>query len=55
LDLHHRDPTTKRFTIGRGRSWSLQNLLTEIEKCDVLCANCHRRVEWKLRQEKEDA
>jgi hypothetical protein len=34
----------KSFTIGvglRDRSW--QALLDEIAKCDVLCANCHRR------------
>lgn len=23
-------------------SWSWKRLLTEIEKCDVVCANCHR-------------
>ena len=44
LDFHHRDGTTKEFGIAEGlRRYSWQRVLDEIEKCDVLCANCHRR------------
>lgn len=33
---------TKLFDIGGNGSWkSLPKLLAEIEKCDVVCANCH--------------
>ena len=55
LEFHHRNREDKNFNIGNGHSWSLEMVLTEIEKCEVLCANCHRREEWKLRQEKKDA
>jgi hypothetical protein len=44
LDFDHRDPTVKRKEVGRlaaTKPWS--QVLTEIEKCDVRCANCHRR------------
>lgn len=45
MDFDHRDPTQKRFNIGRdaltGRC-SEDALAQEIEKCDVVCANCHR-------------
>ncbi len=45
LDYHHRNQTTK---IGRlaemvYRGLSRDKLLAEIAKCDLLCANCHRK------------
>jgi hypothetical protein len=51
LDLHHRDPDEKSPRLRyRGRShstglidMSLAALMEELAKCDVLCANCHRR------------
>jgi hypothetical protein len=44
LDFDHRDPSSKRSEVGRlaGRKQWPQ-VLAEIEKCDVRCANCHRR------------
>ena len=46
MDFHHRDPATKKFGIGQHASViGLQKLLDEIEKCDILCANCHRIAE----------
>ena len=44
LEFDHLDPKAKSFTIGGSisdRSW--QSILDEIAKCDVVCANCHRR------------
>jgi hypothetical protein len=46
LQFHHRDKATKhhQLVVGSSRVFhhlSWQNLLAEIEKCDVLCANCH--------------
>ena len=41
LDFHHRDPKDKEFAIG-GFNGSRRRLLGEVEKCDLLCANCHR-------------
>ena len=43
LDFDHIDSATKEFTIGTAyTSVSLKRLYKEIEKCQVLCANCHR-------------
>ena len=32
----------KEFIIAPNRSIALEKLLNEIDKCDVVCANCHR-------------
>lgn len=45
LDFHHRDPTTRLFTLGSNiMSRSEAAIRAEIAKCDVLCANCHRKL-----------
>ena len=41
FEFHHRDPSTKSFTLGEF-SGALEQLLREAEKCDLLCPNCHR-------------
>lgn len=47
LDFHHRNPVEKSFTISN-LSWkvSTEKLFDEIAKCDILCANCHRKLHW---------
>ena len=44
LDFHHRDSSEKEYNIGSmaHRGLSKENILKEIEKCDILCSNCHR-------------
>ena len=49
LEFHHRDPAQKDFSIsakGYTRSWS--KVKVELDKCSVLCANCHRELHAKL-------
>lgn len=46
LEFHHRDKATKKFSIGTVcRSSSvlrpIDEVIKEVEKCDVLCSNCH--------------
>lgn len=47
LDFHHPDPNQKDFNISDKMRAKFETILEEIEKCDVLCANCHR--EWHYR------
>lgn len=44
LEFDHRDPDTKSFTIGEVRSAKVRwdSFVAEIDKCDIVCANCHR-------------
>ncbi len=44
LEFHHRDPTTKEAHWTKMRLWSESRLFKELDKCDLLCANCHREV-----------
>lgn len=46
LDLHHLDASTKEFGIGaRGYTRSWEKVKAELDKCILVCANCHREIE----------
>jgi transposase-like protein len=50
LHFHHRDPATKSFTIAaRGMTRSLAAARAEMQKCVLLCGNCHAEVEAGVR------
>ena len=44
LDFHHKDPSIKDTTIARLTSNrnNIEDIQKEIDKCIVLCSNCHR-------------
>lgn len=43
LDFHHIDPTQKDKEVSLLISYSTERLKKEIDKCVVLCSNCHRK------------
>ncbi|MFP8953426.1 homing endonuclease associated repeat-containing protein [Natrialbaceae archaeon A-arb3/5] len=45
LDFHHVDETTKMMAVGRMVTfgYGTDAIRAEIEKCEILCANCHRK------------
>jgi hypothetical protein len=47
LDFHHIDKKTKSFNISSGLMRQLPALVDEVNKCELLCANCHR-IETRL-------
>ena len=40
LQFHHRDPKEKDFQIS-GTTKAFETLKREVNKCSLLCANCH--------------
>jgi hypothetical protein len=43
LQLHHRDSETKKRSVAQliGKGYIFKTVKTEVDKCEVLCANCH--------------
>jgi L-lactate utilization protein LutB len=57
LQFHHRDRENKSFGIGSfiGRTHlSIKRLKKEIDKCDVLCGNCHAILHWREMHSDDD-
>jgi len=52
LVFHHDNPKKKERAISQMivRIYPREKILEEIKKCTVLCANCHRKLHWKLKE-----
>ena len=46
LDFHHKNPKDKSFGIGENLSCNFEKILGEIDKCIVLCSNCHKEFHY---------
>lgn len=52
LDFHHMDSDKEVNVSDAIRcGWSINRLMKEIQKCIVMCANCHRKLHHDLRVE----
>ena len=49
LQFHHIDSETKRFEISKAPSLGISKkvLDEEIQKCIILCSNCHAKLHWE--------
>jgi 5-methylcytosine-specific restriction endonuclease McrA len=45
IEFHHTDPDEKEFALSDlvSKGFGKERILAEIEKCIVLCSNCHRK------------
>ena len=54
LEFHHIDPTKKEFGLSQIRLCKMnEKIKKELDKCDLLCANCHRELHEKLVEERQ--
>ena len=45
LEFHHLDPNQKDFGIGaKGYTRSIEKNKLEVDKCILVCSNCHREI-----------
>jgi len=53
FDFHHSDPSQKeeKISVMLHKIRTKEAILAEMAKCEVLCANCHRKHHNKERQE----
>ena len=43
MDFDHRPDEVKSFNIANSTTKGMQQLKSEVAKCDIVCANCHRK------------
>lgn len=55
LEFHHLDPSTKRFSIGGNHCRRWEIVKEELDKCVILCSNCHREVDAGIASIPEDS
>jgi len=44
LDFHHLDPSQKEFSLGSRRGLNVDALRKELDKCILVCRNCHAEI-----------
>lgn len=55
MDFDHRDPATKVRSVTRMIHGSIDRMMVEVDKCDIVCANCHRLRTFERRRSKQTA
>ena len=44
LEFHHLDPSIKEFGLAAGKLRTFEKSKKELDKCVLVCANCHREI-----------
>lgn len=51
LEFHHLNPEEKDFGLSRNLTKSISSLKKEVDKCILLCSNCHAEEHQRLYEE----
>lgn len=51
LEFHHLNPQEKDFHLSKNLSKSIKTLKNEVDKCVLLCSNCHAEEHQRLYEE----
>lgn len=49
LEFHHTDPSIKEKNIARYSTRQWEKVVDELDKCILVCANCHREIHDEIR------
>lgn len=54
LEFHHLDPNEKDFNPSRLKNYSFNEIIkSELDKCILVCSNCHREIHDEMIKQKE--
>ena len=53
FDFHHRDSTQKDINFNRIKYQKWDYIKKELDKCNLMCSNCHRTLEAEIREGKK--
>lgn len=48
LEFHHRDQSKKDLRFNYIRYWGFEKAKKELNKCDLVCSNCHREIHYDI-------
>jgi len=54
LEFHHKDPNDKSFEISHPHTRSWDKIKAEVLKCELVCSNCHKEIEFDKLEHKKD-
>lgn len=50
--FHHRNPLDKDFSLSTRRTSTFEAIKSELDKCELLCSNCHRKEHYIAKTDK---
>lgn len=54
LEFHHIDPSKKDLNFKGMRGWAWERVVNELDKCILVCSNCHREIHSGLTSMQEN-